>query len=757
MATKNIESFPGRVEVTSNLTVNTNTLHVDSVSGRVGIGKTNPGHVMDVNGIVNSTGLYVNGSEFTGGGGGDLWTASGSDIYSTGGNVGIGVTNPAKKLHVTGTVKMTNSYGDIDMSAGNEEFNHQAEIYAQSGIGQERAEFGSGVAISSDASYALIGARRDDGPYSSPLGDCGSVYVFTRSGSSTWNQQTKFQAPDAAAQDYFGRAVAMSSDASYAIVGAYGADDTNQSSGAVYMFARTVGSTWSYQAKFTSPNPSVNGNLGIVVGISGDGSYAIASAYRELTSAGRVYIYARSGSTWTLQQTIAHPAPASYQGFGRGVAISTDGSYAAIGSAYENGYRGRVYIYTRSVSNWTEQTNFDVPGSAPGTRFGGGCALSSDGSYLAVGAYGYSSYKGAVTMFARTGTNWSQQAFFSDPSANPHEFFGREAICMSGDGSYVFVGNYRDNDYGSQSGAVYVYNRSGSTWSQISKFYNPTTAAAYDKFGKAVSITPDATRLLSSAIADGIIYYQSGKAFIVTRDPAPLEVSKPIIANGTTLSFTGQHICFPEGPMEQGLVVSANKNKYVNLNGPLTTDNRAIRSSESLPVVSLSNVANDGTVFGVVDHLEMSGTTRTQENGVTITRQDKEMGDNRVVVNSLGEGAIWVANTNGNVASGDLLTTSHLPGYAQKQNDNIFRNRTVAKSTMDCDFDPQELPNQVILKDVDGNNVLDSYGRLQWVDDPEGVTRPNYNIRYLDVSGTPTDKANAVHTAAFVGCTYHCG
>jgi len=243
----------------------------------------------------------------------------------------------------------------------------------------------------------------------------------------------------------------------------------------------------------------------------------------------------------------------------------------------------------------------------------------------------------------------------------------------------------------------------------------------------------------------------------VNASPLALNVSTPVKANGTVLSFTGQHMCFPEGLMEQGLVVSAKNNKYVSLNGPLTTGSLAIRSSEALPVVSLSNVANDGAVFGVVDHFEQSGTTRTQKIGIGIVKQDKEVGDNRVVVNSLGEGGIWVANTNGNVASGDFLTTSHLPGYAQKQDEPFRSNYTVAKSTMDCNFNPLELPTQVILKDEDGNNVLNSYGRLQWVDDPEGVTTPEYEIRYLDVSGTPTDEANAVHRAVFIGCTYHCG
>jgi hypothetical protein len=54
-------------------------------------------------------------------------------------------------------------------------------------------------------------------------------------------------------------------------------------------------------------------------------------------------------------------------------------------------------------------------------------------------------------------------------------------------------------------------------------------------------------------------------------------------------------------------------------------------------------------------------------------------------------------------------------------------------------------------------NVLDEHGQLQWEDDPSGTTEKAYKIRYLDASGQITDEANAVHTAAFVGVTYHCG
>ena len=53
-------------------------------------------------------------------------------------------------------------------------------------------------------------------------------------------------------------------------------------------------------------------------------------------------------------------------------------------------------------------------------------------------------------------------------------------------------------------------------------------------------------------------------------------------------------------------------------------------------------------------------------------------------------------------------------------------------------------------------NVLDEHGQIQW-EDHATETEKAYKIRYLDANGVITDEANAVHTAAFVGCTYHCG
>jgi hypothetical protein len=298
---------------------------------------------------------------------------------------------------------------------------------------------------------------------------------------------------------------------------------------------------------------------------------------------------------------------------------------------------------------------------------------------------------------------------------------------------------------------------------------------------------------------------------------AALDVVGRILARGEVTNFTGQHRCVPEGPMEPGLIVSADKNRYVNLNGGLKTGSKAITIDESLPVVALSNVSQDKSCFGVVSSVEGVGTSRSETKGGFISETPKVLGDNRAIVNSLGEGALWVVNTGGPLESGDYVTTSNVAGYGQRQDDDVLHNYTVAKITMDCDFTasnvatqaPKKVETLVTVEEgvwsnlsaynrssdtqtqyINGENVvltvgewsnlateeqntysdttittyyeirrgenlLDENDNIQW-EDTDGV-EPGYKVRFLTSDGTQTDEANAVHIAAFVGCTYHCG
>jgi hypothetical protein len=185
-----------------------------------------------------------------------------------------------------------------------------------------------------------------------------------------------------------------------------------------------------------------------------------------------------------------------------------------------------------------------------------------------------------------------------------------------------------------------------------------------------------------------------------------------LVDSGTVniIDFTGQHravidkVNVSDYENFEGLIVSANKNKYINVDNDITTGSNAIQISQSLPLVSLSNVVHDKACYGVIAGSE-DVESRTYEQGTFVSVFQKQKGDTRAYINSVGEGAIWVVNTNGSLESGDYITTSNVAGYGQKQDDDVLHNYTVAKITMDCDFEPATQPVQQILR----SNVVETY------------------------------------------------
>ena len=265
------------------------------------------------------------------------------------------------------------------------------------------------------------------------------------------------------------------------------------------------------------------------------------------------------------------------------------------------------------------------------------------------------------------------------------------------------------------------------------------------------------------------------------------------------ITFTGQHRSShienvtPRMASEyEGLIVCANRDNYESVNGDKKRGNHAITINEAVPLLSLSSSAMDKTCFGVISNSE-DPDNRIQKFGNFLSHHFKMNGDEHIFINSIGEGGIWVVNVNGPLESGDYITTSNIRGYGMKQDDQFLANYTVAKITMNCNFDPQDLPIQYIVQqekvvtkylDIKNNivsteeeshssyetnelvNVLDENGQIQWENDPSGATEKAYKTRYLLPDGTQISEAEyttraladeKVYIAAFVGCTYHCG
>jgi hypothetical protein len=235
------------------------------------------------------------------------------------------------------------------------------------------------------------------------------------------------------------------------------------------------GSSWSQQAYIKASNTDREDYFGASLSLSADGSTLAVGAYGEDSSAtgingeqsdnsgggGAAYVFVRSGSDWSQQAYIKASNTDSYYWFGLSVSLSADGSTLAVGDCQEygiftgvNGEEGAVYVFVRSGSIWSQQAYIKASNKDSYDWFGSSVSLSADGSTLAVGAYGEDSNatgingeqsdnsaekSGAVYVFVRSGSIWSQQAYTKAYNTDGGDLFGF-SVSLSSDGRTLAVG-----------------------------------------------------------------------------------------------------------------------------------------------------------------------------------------------------------------------------------------------------------------------------------------------------------------------------
>jgi len=375
--------------------------------------------------------------------------------------------------------------------------------------------FGYSVSVSGDT--AVVGAASDDHAGSAS----GSAYVFTRSGS-TWTQQAKLTASDAAAGDGFGWSVSVWGDT--AVVGALGDDDGGSLSGSAYVFTRS-GGVWTQQAKLTASDAAVEDQFGRSVSVSGD-TAVVGSSFDDDggESSGSAYVFTRSGSTWTQQAKLTASDAAAEDLFGYSVSVS--GDTAVVGASFDDDAgesSGSAYVFTRSGSTWTQQAKLTASDAATGDYFGRSVSVSDDTAVVGAPANDDAGdCSGSAYIFKRSGSTWTQQAKLTASDAAARDAFG-EPVSVSGD--TAVVGAYA----GGAGGSAYVFTRSGSTWTQQAKL-TASDAAAGDIFGYSVSVSGDTAVVGAPSNSAGSA---SGSAYVFDLgSPGPPVVSSFSINNG---------------------------------------------------------------------------------------------------------------------------------------------------------------------------------------------------------------------------------
>lgn len=333
----------------------------------------------------------------------------------------------------------------------------QATLEASDGAALNR--FGI-AAISGDGGIALVGASHNSVGGNA---DQGAAYVFVRSGTA-WSEEQKLTSSDGVAGDLFGDDVALSSDGTRAIVGARGADvDGTLGQGAAYVFRRS-GTSWTEEGKLTASDGAAGVGLGTSVALTADGSRALAGAVSwpaAMSFRGAAYVFLRSGTTWTEEAILTASDGADEDWFGRELDISDDGGRALVAADRHdvgtNLDQGSVYVFLRTGTAWAEEEQLIVSDGAALDRFGFDVALSGNGSRAIVGAVdaviGGEVEQGRVQVFDRTGTTWGEEAAITASDGRAGALFG-SAVALSMDGITALVGARGDLD--ASEGSAYV-------------------------------------------------------------------------------------------------------------------------------------------------------------------------------------------------------------------------------------------------------------------------------------------------------------
>ncbi|MGZ5529524.1 MAG: FG-GAP repeat protein, partial [Limisphaerales bacterium] len=407
---------------------------------------------------------------------------------------------------------------DAQSSQTGDQFSQQQQLAA--GDGAAFDQFGAAVAMSGDT--AVVGA-----PYDTVGANFhqGSVYVFIRSGS-TWTQQAQLFADDGAAGDEFGWSVAIDGDT--IVIGA-DADDVfaNTDQGSVYVFVRS-GTTWTQQAHLFASDGSARDRdfFGNSVAVQGD--TAIVGAFLNDSfnvNQGSAYVFVRSGTTWTLQQHLFAADGIIAQEFGSAVALN--GDTAAVGAWSDtiagNIQEGSTYVFVRAGTTWTQQAKLTAVDGHAQDFFGGSVAISADtilvgSDWHDVGANGN---QGAAYVFVRSGTSWSQQQQLTASDGAASDEFGH-AVALLGDTAVVGAWMH-DVNAALDEGSAYIFARSGATWTQ-QQALTAADGAAGDQFGTSVALTGNT--LIAGAWMDNAgANTEQGTATIFTQPTATLHVA----------------------------------------------------------------------------------------------------------------------------------------------------------------------------------------------------------------------------------------
>lgn len=315
--------------------------------------------------------------------------------------------------------------------------------------------FGSAIAL--DGNTLVIAALTDDDNGS----NSGATYVFDRPDeASDFTFTQKLLGIDSRSRDLFGSSVAI--DGRYIAVGSRLDDDRGSSSGSAEVFFHNDAGTWVSQQKIVPGSLEQGDQFGSSVAL--DGSTLLIGArrdnYDDRVNVGSVHVLTRSGTTWSVTKQIVSPKPEVHAFFGWSLALLGDRVVVGQPARDRPSRTGRAFIFERDVGgtdSWGLVRQIDPANGTPGNRFGFSVAITT--SHVAVGSPRMDDGQlrsGEVRVYERNtdGANsWGLSRTLNIADASGGDEYGH-SVAFSGE--QILVGARREDNAALNAGALFV-------------------------------------------------------------------------------------------------------------------------------------------------------------------------------------------------------------------------------------------------------------------------------------------------------------
>ncbi len=306
-----------------------------------------------------------------------------------------------------------------------------------------------GRALALQGNRMLLGGTKQDD-------DEGGAYVFENRADGGWVQAARLRPRDRTGLQSLGRAVGLSGDFAFVSTAA-----PDSGSGMVYVFKRSQNGDWSEHGQLRASDPEPQSFFGLSLSVDGD--LLLVGAPFKTQQRGATYVFRHDATSdrWVERGKLALSDDAVRAQFGS--AVLAHAGKVIIGAPGFGGMKGRVFVYeeTQRTGAWSQTATIDATDGQSGHQFG--TALAASGQELWVGAPFAAEGEGRVYVYRAARQAWTESTVIAASGGQRGDFFGF-AVGVRGN---VAAASALNDDFG--EGSVVVFERSGSTWRQVSR------------------------------------------------------------------------------------------------------------------------------------------------------------------------------------------------------------------------------------------------------------------------------------------------